>query len=139
MMFAYTTTIAILSVIAGLFLALRGRKAEDVVYTKLDKIGRITNLLLLVGYVWLSPVYLFFGMISEAAHDGLLGLVGWIVSFINASAAVPVCIGLGLSVAWRKQGRSKDSFKVQFAGLIGIAFTVASYCIFAGNLLLSLN
>ena len=139
MMFAYTTTVAVISLIAGLVIALRQKKAEDVVYTKLDKTGRITNILLLLVYLRLSPLYLFFGMISEAAYDGIPGLIGWIVSFANASAAVPVCLGLGFSVAWRKQGRSKDSFKIQFIGLVGIAFTVASYCLFAGNLLQSLN
>ena len=139
MMFLYTTVVAIASLVAGIVIAVRGKKAEGLEYTKLDKAGRITNILLLLVYLRLSPLYLFFGVISETRHDGLLGLIGWIVSFINASAAIPICLGLGLSVAWRKQGRSRESFIVQFAGLIGIGITVASYCLFAGNLLISLN
>jgi uncharacterized protein YybS (DUF2232 family) len=48
-------------------------------------------------------------------------------------------IGLGLSVAFRKQGKSKLSFAVQFAGVFGIGLTVLLYYIFTGNLLEYLN
>ena len=40
---------------------------------------------------------------------------------------------------FRKKGKSKLSFAVQFAGFVGIGLTVGLYCLFAGNLLMSLN
>ena len=76
-------------------------------------------------------------MASEPAHDGILGILGWIVGIIIASASLPC--GLGLSVALRKKGRSKLSFTVQFAGLAGIGLALALYAIFSGNLLISIN
>jgi hypothetical protein len=110
-----------------------------VVYNTLDKVGRITNIVLIPIYVCLLPFCLFLGMISSPAYDGFLGIIGWIVSIINASAALFCGLGLGLSVALRKKGKSKLSFAVQFAGFVGIALTVVLYMVFAGNLLKSLN
>lgn len=138
-MFLYTVIVAIIAVIAGILLAVRGKKADGLVYTKLDKAGRITNILLIIVYLCLSPLYLFFGAISSPRHDGLLGILGWIVSLIIASASLPCGLGLGFSVALRKKGKSKQSFAVQFAGLVGIGLSVGLYCLFAGNLLRYLN
>ena len=138
-MIVYTILEALVALVAGIVIAACAKKAEGVAYTKLDKAGRITNIVLTVVYVLLAPLYLFFGMISYPDHEGLLGLLGWIVSIINASAALFCGLGLGFSVALRKKGKSKQSFAVQFAGLIGIGLTVGMYCLFAGNLLSSLN
>ena len=82
---------------------------------------------------------MFFGVISSPRCEGFLGIVGWIVSIIIASAALFCGLGLGFSVARRKKGRSKLSFAVQFVGVVGIAFTLVMYMLFAGNLLESLN
>lgn len=138
-MFLYTIIEAIAAVIAAILMAACSKKADGVVYGKLDKAGRITNILLIPVYLCLSPLYIFLGMISAAGCDGLLGLLGWIVAIINASAALLCGLGLGFSVILRKKGRSKLSFAVQFAGLAGIGLTVGMYCLFAGNLLSSLN
>ena len=56
-----------------------------------------------------------------------------------ASAALFCGIGLGLSVAFRKKGKSKLSFAVQFAGVGGIGLTVILFFLFYGNLLRPLN
>lgn len=138
-MFLYTVIEAVIAVFAGIFLAVRTKKANDVVYGKLDKAGRITNIILLFAFIYLAPVYLFLGIISQPAYDGFGGIIGWIVSIINASAALFCGLGLGFSVALRKKGKSKLSFAVQFVGLVGIGLTVGMYCLFAGNLLESLN
>lgn len=138
-MFLYITIEAIVGIIAGLFLAVRTKKEEGVVYTRLDKAGRITNILLLLFYVGFSYVYLMIGVIARPNYDGFLGLVGWIVSVIMASAAMVCSVGLGASVALRKKGRSKQSFAVQFAGLGAIALTFILFFIFYGNLLKPLN
>ena len=138
-MFLYTVIEAVVGAVAGILLAVCTKKADGVVYGKLDKAGRITNILLILLYVCLSPMYLFLGMISTPAYNGLLGILGWIVSIINASAGLFCGLGLGFSVALRKKGRSKLSFAVQFAGVIGIGLTVGLYCLFAGNLIESLN
>lgn len=138
-MFLYTVIEAVIAVIAGIFLAVCTQKADGVVYGKLDKTGRITNILLIPVYVCLAPLYMFLGMISTPDYDGFLGILGWIVSIINASAALFCGLGLGFSVALRKKGKRKLSFAVQFAGVLGIGLTVGMYCLFAGNLLSSLN
>ncbi len=138
-MFLYTVIEAIVGIVAFILLAACTKRNDSVVYNKLDKAGRITNILLIPIYVYLSPLYLFLGMISGPAYDGFLGVIGWIVSIINASAALFCGLGLGFSIALRKKGKSNLSFVVQFAGFVGIAFTVVMYMLFAGNLLQSLN
>jgi hypothetical protein len=138
-MFLYTTIAAIAAVIAGILLAVCTKKADGVTYSKLDKIGRVTNVLLLLVYVGFSYVYLFLGMVANPRYDGFLGILGWIVSIIMASAALFCGGGLGLSVAFRKKGKSKLSFAVQFAGVGGIAFTLILFFLFYGNLLRPLN
>ena len=138
-MYLYTVTEAAIGVIAGILLAACTKKAEGVTYGKLDKAGRITNILLIPLYLLFSPLYLFFGMISSPKQDGFLGILGWIVSILIASAALICGLGLGLSVALRKKGRSKLSFAVQFAGVIGIGLSLGLYMLFAGNLLKYLN
>ena len=138
-MFLYTVMEAIAAVVAGILLAVSTKKSGGIVYGKLDKAGRITNILLTLLYIAFSPLYLFFGMISTPKHDGFLGILGWIVSIVIASAALFCGLGLGFSVALRKKGRSKLSFMVQFAGVIGIGLTVGLYSLLAGNLLRYLN
>ena len=61
------------------------------------------------------------------------------VAVIMASAALFCGVGLGLSVAFRKKGRSKLSFAVQFAGVVGIGMTLLLFFLFYGNLLSPLN
>ena len=138
-MFLYTVIEAIVALVGGILLAVLTKKADGVTYNKLDKAGRITNVLLIPVYVCLSPLYLFLGMISNPAYDGFLGLIGWIVSIVMASAALFCWLGLGFSIAFRKKGKSALSFAVQFAGIFGIGLTVALYFIFTGNLLRYLN
>ena len=138
-MYLYTVIEAFVAVAAGILLAARTKKADDVIYSKLDRVGRMTNILLVLIYLCLSPLYLFLGMISSPAYDGVLGIMGWIVSIVNASAALFCGLGLGFSVFLRKKGKSKLSFAVQFAGVIGIGLTVGQYMLFAGTLLRSLN
>ena len=138
-MFIYLLAEAVVGIVGGIFLAVRAKKAEEVVYGKLDKVGRITNILLLLLYICLSPLYLFIGALSNPSYGGFLGVIGWIVTFIIESAAMFCGLGLGLSVAWRKKGKSKESFIVQFAGVLGIGLSLLLFIIFYGNLLESLN
>lgn len=138
-MFLYTTIEAIVGIIAGILLAVCTKKEEYVIYNKLDKLGRIINILLLLFYVGFSYFYLFLGMIASPRYDGFLGLIGWIISIIMASAALFCGIGLGLSVAFRKNGKSKLSFMIQFLGLGGIGLTILLFFLFYGNLLNYLN
>ena len=138
-MFLYTVIEAIVGIVAGILLAARTKRNDGVVYNKLDKAGRITNILLIPIYVCLSPFYFFLGMISYPGYDGFFGIIGWIVAIINASAALFCGLGLGFSVSLRKKGKSRLSFAVQFAGIVGIALTVVMYMLLAGNLLGFLN
>ena len=138
-MFLYTAIEAIVAVVAGVLIAACTKKADGVAYGKLDKAGQITNILLIPVYLCLLPLCLFLGMIANPRYDGFLDILGWIVSVIMASAALFCGIGLGLSVAFRKRGKSKLSFAVQFAGVAGIGLTLALFFIFYGNLLSPLN
>ena len=138
-MFIYTCLEAIIGLIIGLYVALRTKKSVNVEYGKLDKIGKVTNILLLLIYICLAPLYLFLGMISTPKYNGFLGIIGWIISFIIASASFFCSTGLGFSIRLRKQGKSKQSFMIQFIGLIAIGVTVLLYIIFAGNLIRYIN
>ena len=135
--------ILILSIIAGIvtfiLLGTLTKKDDNVIYNNLDKVGRLTNALLTVAYVLISPLYLFLGLISYPGHEGFLGVIGWIITILNCTPAFVCGLGLGLSVYFRKKGKSKLSFAIQFLGLVAIAFTVISYCVFVGNLLQTLN
>ena len=138
-MFLYTTISAVTAIIAGILLAVRTKKSQDVTYTKLDKAGRITNILLLLLYVRLSPLYLFLAMIARPDYDGFLGILGWIAAIIMGAAPLFCGLGLGFSVALRKKGKSKLSFAVQFAGVLGITIHLLLFFLFYGNLLRPLN
>ena len=138
-MFLYTSIVAAVAVIAGILLAVCTKKPEDITDTKLDKAGRVTNILLLLVYVCLSPLYLFLAMIANPRYDGFLGILGWIVAVIMSSTPLFCCLGLGFSVALRKKGKSKLSFAVQFSGVLGIAINLILFFLFYGNLLRPLN
>jgi hypothetical protein len=138
-MFFYEIFCIVAGILAFILLGTLTKKADGVVYNSLDNLGRITTVILTVVYVIAAPLYLFFGLISAPAHEGFLFVIGLIISLLNASTALFCGLGLGLSVAWRKKGKSKKSFIIQFLGLIAIAFTVISYCVFSGNLLQTLN
>jgi hypothetical protein len=138
-MFLYVIIEALAGVVAGLLLALCIKRAAGVKYGALDKVGMVTNIILAVFYVGFSPFYMFLGMICEANHDGFLGVLGWIVSIIAASAALFCGVGLGGSVALRKKGKSVLSFIAQFAGVGGIGLTFLLYALFVGTLLAPLN
>ena len=138
-MFLYTSLEAVVAVIAGILLAVCTKKADGVVYSKLDKAGRITNMLLIPVYVCLAPLYMFLGMIANPHYDGFLGILGWIVAIIMGSTALSCGLGLGFSVALRKKGKSRLSFAVQFAGVLGIAINLTLFFLFYGNLLRPLN
>ena len=138
-MFLYTTIEAIVAVIAGILLPVCTKKSQNVVYTKLDKAGRIINILLIPVYVCLAPLYMFLAMIANPRYDGFLGILGWIVAVMMGSAALFCGLGLGFSVALRKKGKSKLSFAVQFAGVLGIVINLLLFVIFYGNLLKPIN
>ena len=138
-MFLYVVIQALVGVIAGLLLATRTKKDDTVSYGALDKFGRFTNILLLIAYLCASPFCMFIGMICTPAQDGMMGILGWIISIVCASAVFFCFLGLGLSVMWRKKGMSGKSFAVQFMGVVSIALTVILYMIFEGTLIQTLN
>ena len=135
----YTILGALAGIVIGILIAVRTKRAEGLTYNKLDKIGRVTNVLLILAYTFLSPVYLLLGALSEPSCEGFLWIIAAILGTISASAAIFCSLGLGFSVALRKKGKSKLSFIVQFAGFVGIALTILIYGLFAGSLLTSIN
>ena len=138
-MYLLASLAVIVSLIAGIVLAVRGKKAEDVVYGKLDKAGRVTNIVLIPVYAVWSILCVVVSVFAEPAYDGFLGILGWIVCILIASGPVACGLGLGFSVSLRKKGRSKQSFIVQFAGVAGCALAIILFVLFYDNLLASLN
>ena len=138
-MYLFAAVAAIVALIAGILLAACTKKAEGVVYGKLDKAGRITNVVLIPLYIFLAMFCIAISMFSNPDHGGFLEILGWIVCVIIASAPLSCGLGLGFSAFLRKKGRSKLSFILQFAGIAGSALSISLFMLFYGNLLKSLN
>ena len=100
----YAVIEAIFGIVAGFCIAVFTKKAEGVTYGKLDKAGRITNILLLLVYICLCPLCVFFGMLSRPAHDGFLGILGWIVSAIGAIVCVVFTV-IGIIRAYKCEAK----------------------------------
>ena len=126
---------AVVAVIAGLVLARCSKKADGVVYGKLDKVGRVTNIVLIPVYVALSLGIMGLGLFCNPNYEGFLGILGWIVSVFIPSTPLFCFIGLGLSVLLRKKGKSKRSFAVQFVGFASFVISALLFVVFYGNLL----
>ena len=139
-MVIYVIAEAIIGLVGGILIALLSKKANGVVYNKLDKVGIVTNILLIPLYICLSPLALGLGIFSYPEHEsGILAVLGWMLTIIIASAMLVCGLGLGFSVALRKKGKSKESFIVQFAGLVSIGMTSLLYVVFVGTLISTLN
>ena len=138
-MFLYTIIEAVVAVVAGILIAVRTKKADGMVYGKLDKACRITNVALIPVYAALSLFSMGLGIFSYPEYEGLLGILGWIVAVIISSAPLVCFVGLGFSVALRKKGRSKQSFAIQFVGFAGNGLSILLFFLFYGNLLSYLN
>lgn len=136
---SYVFIEAALGIIAGILLAVCTKKAQGVTYGKLDIAGIVTNVVMLLAYACVSPLCLFIGALARPAHDGFLGVIGVVVSFLCASTLLVCGLGLGASVALRKKGRSKLSFWAQFAGVAAFALMFVLFLLFYGNLLAPLN
>lgn len=139
MMYLFTALATILGLIAGIILAVCTKKADNVTYGKLDKAGRITNIVLIPIYVVLSLVYIAISMFASPAHEGFLGVLSLLVCAIIAVAPASCGLGLGFSASLRKKGKSKLSFAVQFAGIVACVLGIMMFVLFYGNLLDSLN
>ena len=139
-MYIYLILAAIAGLVAGIVIASRSKKAEGVVYGALDKVGIVTNILLIPVYAIVSLICTFVVMLGYIPDgEGILAIVAWVLAIIGATG--PACCGLGLgtSVALRKKGKSKLSFLAQFAGIAGLAVTILFFVLFCGNLFGSLN
>ena len=62
-MFLYTVVEAIVAVVAGIFIARRAKRSDGVIYSRLDKAGRITNVFLALIYAVLSPLVKSFSVV----------------------------------------------------------------------------
>ena len=139
-MYIYFILAAIAGLIAGIVIAARSKKSDGVVYGTLDKVGIITNILLIPAYAIVSFFCLFIVMLGYIPDgEGILAVVAWILAIVGATGSAFCGLGLGASVALRKKGKSKLSFWAQFAGLAGLAVTILFFVLFCGNLFGSLN
>ena len=86
-MFLYIIIVAIVAVIAGVLIAACRKRSQDVVYTTLDKAGRITNIVLIPVYVLLSLFCIVIGIFCYPGYaEGFLRILGWIVAIFIPSA-----------------------------------------------------
>ena len=139
-MYLYYALVAIVGLIAGIVIAARSKKAEGVVYGKLDKVGIVTNILLIPIYAIVTIFNFFIVMLGYFPEgEGILGVLSWIVAIIGATGPVLCGLGLGASVALRRKGKSKKSFWVQFAGVVGLSITILFLVTFGEWLFGSLN
>ena len=139
-MYIYFILAAIAGLIAGIIIAVRSKKAEGVVYGKLDNVGKVTNILLIPVYAIVSIFCWFVVMLGYIPDgEGILAVVAWGVAIIGATGPALCGLGIGASVALRKKGNSMLSFLVQFAGVAGLAITILFFVLFCGNLFGSLN
>ena len=138
-MYIVSALLAIVATIAAILMAACSKKADGVVYGKLDTTGRITNILLIPVYIALSIFTTVLSIFAYPNYDGFLGILGWIVVAIIAAAPLSCGLGLGFSVVLRKKGRSKQSFAMQFLGLAGVVLALILFFVFYDNLLSSLN
>ena len=139
-MYIYYLFMSLAGLVAGIIIAARAKKAEGVVYGALDKAGIVTNILLIPVYAVLSTFFLFLVMLGmNPDGEGFVWVVSLIVALIGAGGTAFCGLGLGASVAFRKKGKSKQSFLVQFAGIAGFGITILFYYLFANNLFASLN
>ena len=139
-MYVYMVVVAIVGLLAGILLAACSKKAEGLEYGKLDKAGRVTNIVLIPVYIFVSVFCMAMGIFAYPGHkDGFLRVLGLIVAGFIPSASLFCGVGLGLSVRWRKKGMSKKSFWIQFLGLAAAALGLGMFFVFYGNLLGSIN
>ena len=138
-MYIYAGIATIAALVAGIIIAARAKTAVGVVYGKLDKAGLITNILLIPVYALLTLFFIALSLFLYPEYDGFLGLLGWIVAVVISSVPLYCGFALSASVVLRKKGKSRQSFAVQFAGLVGAAISLAMFFLFYGNLLSYLN
>ena len=79
-MIIYFAIETIATLVAAIIIAARAKKADGVVYGKLDKAGRITNILLIPIYICLTLFSLAISFFTYPEYDGFLGILGWIVA-----------------------------------------------------------
>ena len=138
-MYLYFIVAAIAGIVAGIIIAARSKKTEGVVYGSLDKVGIVTNILLIPVYAILSAYFFFLVMLAmNPESEGFLGIISRILSIVCASSPALCGLGLGASVAWRRNGKSTRSFWVQFAGIAGFAAVMLIFLVF-GSVFDSLN
>ena len=139
-MYFYFIFAAVAGLVAGIVIAARSKKAEGVEYGKLDKVGTITNVLLIPVYAIASIFCMFLVMLGYSPEgEGFLALISWVLAIIGATGPALCGLGLGASVALRRNGKSKPSFWAQFAGVAGLGVTFLFFLLFYGNLFSSLN
>jgi hypothetical protein len=139
-MYLYFAFAAIAGLIAGIVIAARSKKADGVVYGTLDKVGIATNILLIPVYFILSTYFFFLVMLGmNPEGGGILGIISWIASIVCSSSPALSGLGLGASVAWRKKGKSKQSFWVQFAGIAGYVIALLIFILLGQFVFASLN
>lgn len=140
-MLIYPYIATLLGVAVGIILAVATKKADGTVSGALDRAGFVTNIVLTPVYVLLTPIAVFFGLLSEPYSSLSAGesVLAWIIAVVIASAPLVCGLSLGGSVALRKRGKSKASFIVQFAGGLSIILSVVLYVVFEGSLLVTIN
>lgn len=116
----------IVGIVVGILIAVFSKKNEAAVETSLDRASVVTNLVLIPVYAVMSYIPVIMGAIADTTPGAgpLQGVLTVIISYIIAGAPIYCGISLGLSAAFRKKGKSKVAFIVQFAGVVCVVLTI---------------
>ena len=139
-MYLYFALAAIVGLVAGIIIAACSKKSENVVYGVLDKIGVVTNILLIPLYAILTIFFFFLAMLGmNPDGEGFIGIISWIISIVCNSSPALCGLGLGAAIAWRKKGKSLRSFLAQFAGVAGYVVVMLIFVLLGDFVFASLN
>lgn len=115
-----------IGIIAGVLIAWFSKGNPAAEPSSLDRICKAINIFLVPVYALASLIPMFLGAITYATPDagGLQEAMAMIISLVIAGAPIYCGITLGLSVSFRKKGKSKAAFIIQFAGFVFIILTI---------------
>lgn len=109
-----------MGIIIGVFMVILTKRNPKLQLTNLDRIGIVTNVILIPVYLFLSAFTAVLALATIPEPEGLTlpYVVGELLLFIIACTPIASGFCLGLSVRFRRLGRSSKSFFIQFVGLI---------------------
>lgn len=107
-----------IAIVIGLGMVILTKRNKKLKLNSLDKVGIFTNIILIPIYFLMSSFAAVLAMAEIPIPEGLSlpYIVGEILLFFIACTPIVCGFSLGLAVRFRRFGRSKQSFLIQFFG-----------------------